>query len=92
MNDFELKNENESLRLELDGLKKGKSVALSQDSNDENISLKMQVEDLKKVLSNFTNGRENLDNLLSRQRCVFGKARLGYNPENKQKNFRYQKS
>jgi hypothetical protein len=42
---------------------------------------------LKKILSNFTNGRDNLDKLLSSQRCVYDRAGIGYNPENKQKEF-----
>lgn len=83
----ELKSENETLRLELDTLRKEKCVALTQDFESENISLKEEVEDLKKILSNFTKGRDNLDKLLSSQRCVYDRAGLGYNPENKQKSF-----
>jgi len=81
----ELKNENESLKLEIDMLKKGKSIDVSHDLEIENDCLKKKVETLMNDLANFTNGRDNLEKLLSSQRCVYDKAGLGYNPENKQK-------
>jgi hypothetical protein len=40
-------------------------------------------------VTNLTNGKKNLDNLLGSQRCVFDKAGIGYNPGIKEK--RYQK-
>ena len=40
---------------------------------------------MKSVLAKFTIGRNNLEILLGKQRCVFDKARLGYNPKSQQK-------
>jgi hypothetical protein len=36
-------------------------------------------------LTNFTDGKKILDNLLGSQRCVFDKEGIGYNPEKKKK-------
>jgi len=44
--------------------------------------LEKQVEYLLKTLSNFTNGRENLESLLGSQNVVFNKNGIGYNPGN----------
>jgi hypothetical protein len=52
---------------------------------NENKELKLKVENLTKILTNFTNGKKNLDNLLGSQRCVFDKAGIGYNPKIKEK-------
>ncbi|KAL5179733.1 hypothetical protein HKD37_01G000988 [Glycine soja] len=46
---------------------------------------KEEIEDLKNALTKFTLGKNNLDIILGKQRCVFHKARLGYNPEYQQK-------
>jgi len=43
---------------------------------------KEEIVDLKNALAKFTLGKNNLDIILGRQRCVFDKAGLGYNPEN----------
>jgi hypothetical protein len=54
---------------------------------NENKELKLKVENLTKILTNFTNGKKNLDNLLGSQRCVFDKAGIGYNPKIKEKHY-----
>ena len=49
-----------------------------------------EINDSKNVLAKFTFGRNNLDILLGKKRCVFDKAGLGYNPKGQQnfyKNF-----
>ena len=46
---------------------------------------KEEIAGLKNALAKFTLGKNNLDIILGRQRCVFDKAGLGYNPENQQK-------
>ncbi|KAL5159207.1 hypothetical protein HKD37_15G043562 [Glycine soja] len=54
------------------------------------LSQKIEPFDLKIALAKFTPGKNNLDIILGKQRCVFNKARLGYNPKNKKnmnKNF-----
>jgi hypothetical protein len=59
------------------------SSQIVHDSNlliNENKELKLKVENLNKIMTNFTNGKKNLDNLLGSQRCVFDKAGIGYNP------------
>jgi len=57
------------------------SIALEE----ENTKLKETIKDLTKTLAKFVNGKENLDMLLGRQRCVFNKEGLRYAPKNKQK-------
>ena len=51
--------------------------------------LKNQVKYLIKTCARFTRGEANLEVVLGSQNCVFGKARLGYNPsfQNKTKKF-----
>jgi FtsZ-binding cell division protein ZapB len=52
----------------------------TQDSNlllNENKDLKIKIKDLTKIVTNLTNGKKNLDNLLGSQRCVFDKAGIG---------------
>jgi hypothetical protein len=44
---------------------------------NENKELKFKFENLTKILTNFTNGKTNLDNLLDSQRCVFDKTGIG---------------
>jgi hypothetical protein len=66
------------------------SSQIAHDSNllvNENKELKLKVEKLNKILTNFTNGKKNLDNLLGSQRCVFDKAGIGYNPKIKEKHY-----
>jgi hypothetical protein len=67
------------------------SSQIAYDSNllvNENKELKLKVENLNKILTNFTNGKKNLDNLLGSQRCVFDKAGIGYNPKIKEKHYK----
>ena len=44
-----------------------------------------EINDLKNSLAKFTIGKNNLDILLEKQRCVFDKAGLGYRPDKQQK-------
>ena len=63
----------------------------TQDSNlllNENKELKFKIEDLTKIVTNFTNGKKNLDNLLGSQRCLFDKTDIGYNPRIKEKHYK----
>jgi len=46
---------------------------------------KEEIVDLKNDLAQFTLGKNDLDIILGRQRCVFDKVGLGYNLENQQK-------
>jgi hypothetical protein len=67
------------------------SSQIAHNSNllvNENKELKFKVENLTKILTNFTNGKKNLDNLLGSQRCVFDKAGIGYNPNIKEKHYK----
>ena len=93
-----LKKENEllsELKSQNDSLRKEKEELLLKDfsSNDlkkENDDLRKQVEDLTKTLVKFTLGEQNLNMLLGKQRCIFDKVGLGFNPtfkENKYNNF-----
>jgi hypothetical protein len=78
-----MKNENENLVKNINNLttKAKSSIALEE----ENTKLKETIKDLTKTLAKFVNGKENLDMLLGRQRCVFNKEGLRYAPKNKQK-------
>ena len=49
---------------------------------------KEKIKDLKDSLAKFTLGKNNLDIILGKQRCVFDKAGLGYKPEKKQKMYK----
>ena len=40
-----------------------------------------EIKDLKNSLAKFSIGRNNLDVILGKQRCVFDKAGIGYKPE-----------
>ncbi|XP_058222936.1 uncharacterized protein LOC131332656 [Rhododendron vialii] len=93
---FSLLAENECLKNEKDALKgKIEEVCSPKEiANDlvfqnnlrlENDVLKNEVEDLKTSLSKFVQGKENLDMLLGKQRCVFDKVGIGFNPTKKQK-------
>jgi len=48
--------------------------------NCENLEKKVHVDKLSK-------GKSNFENVLASQRCVFGKAGLGFNPQNQQDKF-----
>ena len=49
---------------------------------------KEEIAGLKNALAKFTLGKNNLDIILGRKRCVFDKAGLGYNPEKQQKMYK----
>jgi hypothetical protein len=99
LNDKNLSLEKEIIKLQIESQSfiekmKAKDVETSSqiayDSNllvNENKELKLKVENLNKILTNFTNGKKNLDNLLGSQRCVFDKAGIGYNPKIKEKHY-----
>jgi hypothetical protein len=99
LNDKNLSLEKEIIKLKIESQSfiekmKAKDVETSSqiayDSNllvNENKELKLKVENLNKILTNFTNGKKNLDNLLGSQRCVFDKAGIGYNPKLKEKHY-----
>jgi hypothetical protein len=99
LNDKNLSLEKEIIKLKIESQSfiekmKAKDVETSSqiayDSNllvNENKELKLKVENLNKILTNFTNGKKNLDNLLGSQRCVFDKAGIGYNPKIKEKHY-----
>ena len=40
-----------------------------------------EIKDLKNSLAKFSIGKNNLDVILGKQRCVFDEARIGYKPE-----------
>ena len=48
-----------------------------------------EINDLKKNLAQFTFGKNNLDIILGKQRCVFDKLELGYNPKGQQKFYKF---
>ena len=52
--------------------------SISLDLEAENKLLHEEVKRPNKVLANFVQGRDNLDKLLSQQRCGFNKAGLDY--------------
>jgi hypothetical protein len=100
LNDKNLSLEKEIIKLKIESQSfiekmKAKDVETSSqiahDSNllvNENKELKLKVEKLNKIVTNFTNGKKNLDNLLGSQRCVFDKAGIGYNPKIKEKHYK----
>ena len=49
---------------------------------------KEEIKDLKDSLAKFTLGKNNLDIILEKQRCVFDKAELGYKPKKQQKMYK----
>ena len=93
-NDF-LEKENEAisdLKCQNDALRKEKEKLSSKDFSSktlekENDDLKKQVEDLTKPLTKFTLKEQNLNILLGKQRFVFDKAGLGFNPTFKEKKY-----
>ena len=44
-----------------------------------------EIKDLKNSPAKFSIGKNNLDIILGKQRCVFDKAGLGYKPDKQQK-------
>jgi len=95
----DLKKEISKLNKELDLLKT--EVSISKSSNKVNDSTMTnekenlckccskyveEIKDLKNSLAKFSIGKNNLDVILGKQRCVFDKAGIGFKPENN-KNF-----
>ena len=88
MNDKNLFLEKEIIKLEIKSqsfIEKMKvndveiSSQIGHDSNllvNENKELKVKVENLTKIVTNFTNRKKILDNLLGSQRCVLTKRVL----------------
>jgi len=54
--------------------------------NCENLE-KKKVHYLVSTVDKLSKGKSNFENVLSSQNCVFGRAGLGFNPQNKQDNF-----
>ena len=50
-------------------------------------NLEKQVHYLVKTVDKLSKGQSNFENVLASQNCVFGKAGLGFNPQNKQDRF-----
>jgi len=93
---LKLNEELENLRTEVKTLKpidtkQFSTIKLIQDSNEASNSCKCsnkfkeEIKDLKNSLAKFTIGKNNLDIILGKQRCVFDKAGLGYRPNKQQK-------
>jgi len=53
--------------------------------NSENLEKKVHY--LVKTVDKLSKGQSNFENVLTSQNCVFGKAGLGFNPQNKQDRF-----
>jgi len=54
----------------------------------ENIeNLEKKVHYLVSIVDKLSKGKSNFENVLASQSCVFGKAGLGFNPQNKQDKF-----
>ena len=81
----DLSSQNDSLRREKEELSSNDFP--SNFLKKENDDLKKQMEDLNKTLAKFTLGEQNLNMLLGKQRCVFDKAGLGFNPTFKEKKY-----
>ena len=92
----ELENEILKLNKELDHLKTEISISKSNDKvyvstiPDEKVisdsckccsKYEKEIKDLKNSLAKFSIGKNNLDVILGKQRCVFDKAGIGYKPE-----------
>ena len=54
-------------------------------TNCENLEKKVHY--LVETVDKLSKGKSNFENVLASQRCVFGKAGLGFNPQNKQDRF-----
>ena len=50
-------------------------------------SLEKKVHYLVKIVDKLSKGKSNFENILASQNCVFGKADIGFNPQNKQDKF-----
>ena len=80
--------ENLIFKNEIMTLKRGKEKEISNTFVLENNELKDQVKNLTNILTQFTNGRDNLDKLLGMQSCIFNKAGLGHNQVDNQKDYK----
>jgi len=91
------------LNIELENLKTEvktlKQIDTNQSSTIQDINIvshsckccdkfKVEIKDLKYSLAKFTLGKNNLDIILGKQRCVFDKAGLGYRPKKQQKMYK----
>ena len=54
-------------------------------TNCENLEKKVHY--LVEIVDKLSKGKSNFENVLASQSCVFGKAGLGFNPQNKQDRF-----
>ena len=50
-------------------------------------NLEKKVHYLVRTMDKLSKGKSNFENVLASQNCVFGKAGLGFNPQNKQDKF-----
>ena len=50
-------------------------------------NLEKKVHYLVRIVDKVSKGKSNFKNVLPSQNCVFGRAGLGFNPQNKQDNF-----
>ena len=50
-------------------------------------NLEKKVHYLVSTVDKLSKGKSNFENVLASQNCVFGRAGLGFNPQNKQDNF-----
>jgi len=50
-------------------------------------NLEKKVDYLVRTVDRLSKGKSNFENVLASQNCVFGKAGLGFNPQNKQDKF-----
>ena len=50
-------------------------------------NLEKKVHYLVRTVDKLSNGKFNFENVLASQNCVFGRAGLGFNPQNRQDNF-----
>jgi len=50
-------------------------------------NLEKKVHYLVKTVDKLSKGQSNFENVLASQKCVFGKAGFGFNPQNKQDRF-----
>nr|KYP62970.1 hypothetical protein KK1_017531 [Cajanus cajan] len=99
-----LEKETSKLNDELDNLKTKIKIINSKDENQETKNkletnkinhpcstcnrFKEEIRNLRSTLAKFTSGRNNLDIILGKQKCVFDKEGLGYNPQKQQKKYK----
>lgn len=94
LKNISLKKKIALLSKELDDLRNEKDKAkpvidseckLCENLKNENNLLNDKVLDLSKIVYKFTNGKENFELMLGKQKCIFDKGGLGYKPFIKQK-------